>query len=338
MQLRNYIIRRILAAIPVLIGVSMLTFFLSHVIPASPEILWAGGERARPEQIQRIRELYHLDKPVISQYGYYLRDLLTGDLGISPVSNRPVIEDIRDYAPATFELALLSMLLSVIIAIPLGILSAIRENSWIDHFTRVFSLAGVSMPIFWLGLGVQMIFYYRLGLIPAAGRLSVWLDPPTRITGMYLIDSILTGNWEVFWDALRHILAPALVLAYQSIALLTRLVRSSMLDVLSQDYIRTARGNGLSYRRTILVHALRNALIPTVTVLGLRFGYILAGAVLTETVFAWPGMGRFSVGALSSLDYPSIMAFAQLIALCIVVTNLIVDILYGVLEPRTRYS
>lgn len=338
MQLRNYIIRRIFAAIPVLIGVSMLTFFLSHVIPASPETLWAGGERARPEQVQRIRELYHLDKPVIVQYGYYVRDLLTGDLGVSPVSNRPVIEDIRDYAPATFELAILSMLLSVIIAVPLGILSAIKENSWIDHFTRIFSLAGVSMPIFWLGLGVQMIFYYKLGLIPAAGRLSVWLDPPTRITGMYLVDSMLTGNWEVFWDAFRHILAPALVLAYQSIALLTRLVRSSMLDILNQDYIRTARGNGLSYRRTILVHALRNALIPTVTVLGLRFGYILAGAVLTETVFAWPGMGRFSVGALSSLDYPAIMAFAQLIALCIVITNLIVDILYGVLEPRTRFS
>lgn len=334
----SYIARRAFAVIPVLLGVSILTFTLSHVIPASPETLWAGGEKARPEQVERLRELYHLDEPLPVQYFYYLKSLLSGDLGISPTTNRPVIQDIATYAPATFELALVSMLLSVIIAIPLGVISAVRENTLVDHVTRVVSLAGVSVPVFWLGLAVQLVFYYKLGLIPAAGRLSMWLDPPQRITGMFLVDSALTGNWEVFKDALAHILAPAIILAYQSIALLARLVRSSMLEVLSQDYVRTARGKGLRGWRVVYIHALRNALIPTITVLGLRFGYILAGAVLTETVFAWPGMGRYSVEALSSLDYPAIMGFAQLVALCIVIANLLVDVVYGLVDPRIRYA
>lgn len=338
MELRFYIIRRVLSAIPVVIGVSLLTFFLSHVIPAAPEALWAGGERAKPEQIEQMRKAYHLDDPLYVQYLYYVKDLASGNLGISPTTNRPVLEDLKDYAPATFELALVSMLLSILIAIPLGVLSAVKENTLVDHVTRVFSLAGVSVPIFWLGLAIQLVFYYQLGWIPAAGRLSIYIDPPRQITGLYLFDSLVTGNWEVFKDALVHILAPALILAYQSVALLTRLVRSSMLEVLGQDYVRTAIGNGIARGKVIFVHALRNALIPTVTVLGLRFGYILAGAVLAETVFAWPGMGRYSVGALSSLDYPAIMGFVLVVAVCIVISNLVVDVLYSYLDPRVRYG
>lgn len=319
----------------VMFGVSVIVFFVVHIIPADPVGALLGGN-APPKLVDQMKHQLGLDKPILAQFGDYMIGILHGNLGISLKTNHPVTQDIAEYFPATLELAIFSIMISVALGVVLGILSAVYRNSWVDHFSRIFSILGVSMPVFWTGLILLIIFYYTLGWLPGTGQLSLFTFPPHRITGMVLLDSVLTGNWEAFWDGLRHIILPATVLGYSATASIARITRASMLDVLRQDFIRTAKAKGLSKRVVIYRHALKNALIPIVTMIGLTFGSLLEGAVLTETIFGWPGLGRYVVNALLVLDYPAIMGGTLFIALIYSLANLIVDLTYAVLDPRMR--
>jgi peptide/nickel transport system permease protein len=333
-----YLIRRVVMTILMLIGVTLITFLIIRLVPSDPARLWAG-KRATLEQIAQARQELGLDKPWHIQYFMYLNNLLHGDLGISCYTRRPVISDLKDYFPATFELTTVAMIIALILGLILGIISATRKDTIIDHFLRVFSLAGVSMPSFWLGLLLQFIFGSILHLLPVNGRVDPYIfmySPIRPITNLYLLDSLLTGNITAFVNALQHIILPAITLSYVSLAIITRIVRSSLLDVLKQDYIRTARSKGLSERVVIYKHALRNALIPTTTVTGLTYGFLLGGSVLIESVFDWPGLGLYATQSALIIDYPAIMGVTLLYATIYAIVNFAVDISYGLLDPRIR--
>jgi len=332
MKLWQYIIRRLILLIPVVIGVTLITFTISHVIPANPARAWAG-EKAPQEVVERIKERYHLNDPLYLQYYYYISDLLRGDWGYSHSEHRPVLNCLVDYFPATFELTLWSMIIAIPLGIYFGVLSAVKRNKLPDHLSRVFALSGVSMPIFWLGLLLILIFYTYLGVLPASGR---GMEPEHVYTGLYILDSILSLDFYAFIDNIRHIILPAIALSYAYLAVIMRMTRSSMLEVLRLDYIKTARAKGLPNKIVIYRHALRNALIPTLTISGLSFAWLLGGAVLTETIFSWPGMGRYAYAAITSVDFPAIVGFTFLMAIIFVIVNLIVDILYAYLDPRIR--
>jgi len=333
LKLFRYILRRALAVIPVLIGVTLLTFTLSHIVPGDP-VRATLGPYPTPEAVEALKHKWGMDRPVSVQYLRYMRNLVKGDLGTSFQTNRAVIDDLREFFPATFELTVVSLLFTLLLGVPLGIVAATKRDKWIDHVTRVFSLTGVSMPIFWLGLILLLLFYFKLGLFPAGGRLSPRLSPPTGLTGLYFLDSLLTGNWPVFWSCLWHLFMPSLCLSFAIMGVISRMTRSSMLDVLNQDYIRTAEAKGLPQRLVIYKHALRNAMIPVITVVGVMFGRLIAGAVLTETIFSWPGMGLYTVQSILYLDFQPIMGFTILVAFFYVSVNLITDILYGLFDPR----
>ena len=340
MSLQGYVVRRIFLLIPVLLGITVITFAISHLIPGNPAAL-ALGPHAHKEQIIAYRHELGLDKPVYVQYWIYLKGLLHGDFGQSLTTHRPVGEDLKEYFPATFELTLVAMIITVILGIPLGITSAARRNRWQDHVSRIFSLTGVSIPIFWLGLLLQMIFSFYLGWLPMNGRVDTQImaaHPLHYITGLYTVDSLLTGNWPVLVSCLKHLILPSFTLSYASLAIVTRMVRSSMLEVMGQDYIRTARSKGVRETLVIYKHSLRNALIPAVTVIGLTFGMLLGGAFLTEVIFSWPGLGRYAVGTITSLDFPAIMGVTLITAIAYVTANLLVDILYAILDPRIKYE
>jgi ABC-type dipeptide/oligopeptide/nickel transport system permease component len=340
MKLRDYIIRRLLLLIPVLIGITFMTFILSHMI-GDPAAAWLTEKTAHQDAlVKQIREEHHLNDPIIVQYYYYLIDLTHFDLGNTGRNEggRPVAACLADYFPATLELAIYGMFLSIIIGIPIGIISAIYKDRAADHIVRIFALVGVSMPIFWLGLLLKYFLAFKLMWLPLDGRLSDYLIPPPKVTGMYTFDALLAGQWPTFVSALQHIILPSFCLAMTTIAILTRMMRASMLETMTQDFIRTARAKGLSERIVILKHALRNALTPTMTVVGLAFGSLLSGAVMTETIFSWPGIGRFSVSAIGSTDFASIMGFAMLVVFIYVFSNLVVDILYVYLDPRVKYG
>ena len=337
--MRDYIIRRLILLIPVLIGVSIISFVLMEALPGDPADAYVG-ERAREEQREQARKLYHLDDPVHVRYIAYMNSLIHGDLGYSHSKGMPVADAIQKFFPATFELTVISIILCALMGIPLGVISATRKDKPIDHGTRILALTGVSMPIFWLGLLLILVFYFYLGWLPAGGRYDTqlggqWLID-NKVTGLYTIDSLIAGNMTRFWDAIKHLILPAFCLSYHSMGIILRMTRSSMLDVLNQDYIRTARAKGLSERNVIYKHTLRNALIPTTTVIGLAFGGLLGGAVLTETIFRWPGMGRFMFDSITGRDFPAIMGCTLLIALIYIIANLIVDISYAYLDPRIR--
>jgi len=336
MKLRDYIIRRLILLIPILLGVTLLTFTVSHIIPADVARVFAGGEKANPETIARIRAEMHLDDPLYKQYYYYLNDLIHGNLGKSYSENRPVTEAIKQYFPATAELTILAMLLAIPVGIITGIISAVRRNQWIDHITRLIAITGVSIPIFWLALMLQIAFAYKYPILPLDSRLGIDVMAPKHITGLYIFDSLVTGNFAALKSSIYHLILPAFTLGYASLGIILRITRSSMLEIVRSDYIRTARAKGLKERTVIYKHALRNALIPTVTVSGLIFAGLLGGAVLTETIFNWPGMGRFAVNAVNNLDFSSVMGFTVIMAIIMVTANLIVDILYSVLDPRIR--
>jgi peptide/nickel transport system permease protein len=270
------------------------------------------------------------------QYLTYVGNLLQGQLGRSIVSKRPVEQDLAQYLPNTFVLATAAILFAVVVGVPLGVISAVKRNAPIDHVVRAVSLIGVSMPVFWLALVCLFIFYYRLDWLPGPGMLDNKFTAPTSVTGMLPVDALIAGQWDVFWNALRHLVLPSIVLSSFSVGLISRVTRSSMLEILSQDFMRTARAKGLKERIVISQHALRNALIPTLTVIGLAYGNQLGGAVLTETIFSWPGIGRYAYQAASSLDFPAVMGVTMLIAAIYIGVNLLVDILYGVLDPRIR--
>ncbi len=336
MRILRYVFKRLVYLVPVLFGVTLLVFIISHAIPGDPARMMAGQKASR-EAVEHLRHSMGLDRPLPEQYVRYIVGLVRGDLGFSIRNHRPVLDDLKDFFPATLELTLTSMLLCIGVGLPLGILSAIRRNRPFDHLSRVFSVCGVSMPVFWLGLMLLLLFYRNLHWLPGSGRLDVGFSPPPHVTGLYLIDTLLQGDLNKFRNALAHLVMPAFCLSYVYLAIITRIVRSSMIAVMEQDFITTARANGLSERRVILKHSLKNSLIPTVTITGLSIGELLGGAILTETIFDWPGMGKYVVDSINFLDFPAIMGFTLVVAFAYVLINLAVDIVYAFLNPQIRY-
>ena len=337
MPIYQYISRRVLLAVPLIFGITLIAFTISHAVPADP-ITANLGQKAMsdPKIVAAFEAEWGLDKPIVEQYVIYVGNLLRGDLGRSIKSRRAVVEDLRVFLPASIDLATAAIIFGVSIGMALGLLSALRRNSWIDHLARIVSLVGVSIPVFWLALLALFIFYSRLGWAAGPGRLDVGIPPPPHLTGLFTFDALVAGQWSTFWNALSHLILPALVLASYTTGLITRVTRSAMLEVQSQEYMRTATAKGLRSHTTLLRHALRNALIPVVTVIGFSYGNLLAGTVLTESIFAWPGIGQYAYRASASLDFPAIMGVSMLIAFIFILTNLIVDVLYFLLDPRLR--
>ena len=335
MSFTRTIIKRLLWLVLVVLGVSVITFVVSHLIPGDPARLIAG-DRATDEIVANIRQGLGLNRPLPVQYWRYLTGLLHGDLGTSIRTSRPVLEDLRAFFPATLELALVALLLATLLGIPLGILSAVYRNKWVDQVVRTLSVIGISTPAFWLGLLLIILFYARLGWLPGGGRLPEGLEPPTRITGFYILDSLISGNHATLIASLKHIIMPGFTLGFVHLGVVARQIRSAMLEQLGEDYVRTNRANGLPKWTVVLRHALPNALIPSVTVLGLAMGDLLYGAVLTETVFSWPGMGAYVVNSIQALDFPAVMGFAVVVSFAYVILNLVVDLLYMVIDPRIK--
>jgi peptide/nickel transport system permease protein len=337
MRLLTYFLRRLIGIVFVMVGVSIITFAISHVVPADP-VAAALGDHATDDQIAAFRAEYGLDKPVAEQYVIYMNGLLHGDLGRSIRTRRPVADDLRDFFPATFELSFAALIVSLLIGLPAGMISAVARNRLPDHFVRLFSLVGGSLPIFWLGLMLIGLFYSRLDWLPSGARLDQFLDPPRSITGLYVVDSLLTGNVATLQSSLHHLILPAFTLGYFSTAVIARMMRSSMLEVMRQDYMLVARAKGLRQRAVILRHGLRNALIPTLTIIGVTFGSLLSGAVLTETIFSWPGLGRYATASAISLDFPAVMGVTLLAAVIYPLANLLVDLSYHWLDPRIQHG
>lgn len=335
-EMMAYTIRRILMLIPVLIGMSIITFSIVHAIPGDPAKTIAG-EKATPQQLEEIRESLGLDKPAYIQYFHYLGDLLHGDLGTSLITKVPISEEIGPFLAATAELTLASMLIAIFFGVNLGILSAWRQNSWWDYSAMLIALIGVSMPVFWLGLMEQWFFAQQLGWLPSNGRIDARMEFE-GITHFYVIDSLLMGDFAALSDVLMHLILPAAALGTIPMAIIARMTRSSMLEVMRSDYIRTARAKGLSEFWVIYKHTLKNACIPVLTVVGLQLGLLLGGAVLTETIFSWPGVGRYIYDAINARNYPVIQSGILVLAAIFVVINLIVDLLYAWIDPRIQYG
>jgi peptide/nickel transport system permease protein len=318
-----------------LLGVSIVVFFMVRAIPGDPAQLLLG-QQATQEQVQQVRQNMGLDKPVIVQYGIFLADALRGDLGDSIVTGRPVTTELLARFPATLELTAFAMLVAVLVGVPVGVISAVKQYSWLDKFTSVLALTGISMPIFWLAMILIVIFFVNLGWLPFPGRLSTGYAV-TSITGLVLVDSLLTLNFPAFWDGLKHLIMPAIALGTIPMAIIMRMTRSSMLEVMGEDYVRTARAKGVVPWRVIFKHALRNAMLPTVTVIGLQYGLLMGGAVITETIFSWPGVGQIAYDSVNRRDYAMIQGVVLYGAALFVLVNLLVDVLYAVLDPRVRY-
>lgn len=335
----EFIVRRLLVLPPLLVGMTLIVFVVSNLLPGDP-VAAHLGQRAMedPEIVAAFRAKWGLDKPLHIQYLTYLQNVIRGNLGVSIKTHNPVAEDLARVFPASAELGFTAILFAVVISFPLGIISAVKRNHPIDHGVRVVSLVGLAAPAFWLAFLGLYIFYLRLGIFPGFGRLDTGIPEPARVTGFFTIDSLLQGDFETFRSAVRHLILPALVLCASSVGLMTRMIRSSLLNVLGEDYIRTARSKGLAERLVLFRHALRNALIPTVTVLGMLMGYTLVGAVLVETVFGWPGMGRYGYLAVTSLDIPATMGVSLVVGALFVVANLVVDLAYIFLDPRLRHA
>jgi len=331
-----YVAKRLALFMIVLWGVLTLTFFVSRVVPGDPARL-AAGTRAKPEQVEALRKELGLDRPLLEQYGLYMAGVIRGELGMSIRTRRPISMDLVEYFPATMELTAFAMLLCLVVGIPFGIVSAVRQESFVDHALRIASTAAVSLPSFWLGLLLQLVFYRWLQILPATGRIGFYLTPPPRVTGMYVFDSLLAGNWTTLGDSLLHLILPGTALAAASIAQIARMMRSSLLEVFSLDYVRTARSKGLTERVVILRHALRNALLPTLTIIGLQIGVLLAGAILIEVVFSWPGIGLYAVQSIVFVDFPAILGVTLISAIVYSGLNLVVDLLYPIVDPRIQY-
>jgi len=337
MRLLLYIVKRLLQLTPILLGVSMITFTTARLLPGNPAVL-AAGPLASQTQIVAVEEKMGLDRPVWEQYGRYLRDLLSGDFGTSWRTGLPVTEELFRRFPATFELITLSMLISILIGVPLGALAAVKQGTKVDHFVRVFSVGGVSIPVFWSGLILIFVFYYLLRWVPPpVGRIGFRVSPPMHITGMYVVDSILTLNGKTLASSLSQMALPMTTLAFAMLSPIVRITRTSMLDVFREDYIRTARASGLRARTIVFRDALRNAALPVITMIGMQYGYSLGGEVLVEQIFSWPGIGRYSIDAIFNVDYAPVQAFVLLVAAMYITIYLIVDVLYALLDPRIRY-
>jgi peptide/nickel transport system permease protein len=331
----SFLFRRLLGLLFVLLGVSLFTFAIAQLVPVDPAAS-ALGANAREEQIEAYRRQLGLDRPAPEQYVRYVVRVLQGDLGQSIRTRRPVVDDLWDFFPATLELALAALVVALALGIPLGILAALQHNGWVDAVARLISLIGGSMPIFYVGLLGLGLFYRQLRWLPGQGRIDATLNPPIEITGLFTLDALLTGNWPIFQNTLWHLILPALTLGYFSTAVLLRITRSSMLEALAQDYVRTARAKGLAERLVVLRHVFKNTLPPVLTTIGITFGSLLSGAVLTETVFGWPGLGRYATTSVNNLDLPAVMGVTLLAAVVYPIVNTLVDIGYTLVDPRVK--
>jgi peptide/nickel transport system permease protein len=330
-----FILKRVALTGLMLFGLVCITFTVSNVAPSDPAALAAGPDATR-DMVETIRKEYGLDRPLPEQFVRYLAGLLQGDLGRSIVTTRPVTQDLARYFPATLELVLLSMALGVLVGVPMGMFSAVLKNRAPDHATRFVAVSLVALPAFWFGILLQLLFSVHLEWLPTSGRLEVATAPPPLITGMLLFDSAAAGHWGTFGDALSHAVLPALVLSFPCLASILRVNRAEMIEVLSSDYVTSARAHGISRLRVVCVLALRNAMLPTLAIIGLRWGWMLGSTVLVETVFDWPGIGLYAVSSAIAGDFKPVMGVTLLIGLNFMIVNLIVDLLYGVLDPRLR--
>jgi peptide/nickel transport system permease protein len=336
-MLLTYLARRLVLALIALFGVVLVAFLVSHMVPADPLAMVLSERAAKDPSIRAaFVKRWGLDRSLPEQFLAYLGNVARGDLGESFTTRRPVLRDLAQFLPATIELSLAALLVSLVFGVPLGIWAAVRHNRGPDHVTRIIALGGSASPIFWTGLVALYVFYYLLELTPGPGRIDTHLTYPPAVTGFLLVDSLLAHQPDVFASALQHIVLPALVLGWFIMGIVSRTTRASLLEVLATDYVRTARAKGLGEGIVVGLHALRNALIPLVTIIGLNLASLLSGAVLTETVFAWPGIGRYAVTASTRLDYPAILGVTMLTAVIYLTVNFIVDLLYGVLDPRIR--
>lgn len=332
----RYLFRRLLELVPVFFGVILVVFVISRLTPGDPAVVMLG-EKATPEAVAQLRRVLGLNDPLPVQFGRYLGRAVRGDFGRSIQSNERVVVDLATRFPATMELTFGAMLIASTVGVLTGVLAAARRNTWFDGVSMFVALFGFSMPIFWLGIMLILLFAWLLGWFPISGRLDLTVDL-ARVTNFYLLDALLTRNWTALGNALRHLVLPAVTLSTVPLAIIARMTRSSLLEVLRQDYVRTARAKGLTERRVVFGHALRNAAIPVITVIGLNVGSLLGGAILTETIFAWPGIGRLVVDAIFARDYPVVQGAVLVIAVVFVVVNLLVDLSYAALDPRIRYG
>jgi peptide/nickel transport system permease protein len=332
----RFVVRRLLLIVPILLGLSILVFLWIRALPAGPAQSLLG-ERATPETIAQIERQYGLDKPIYVQYWRYLKTVGTGDLGTTIRSRRPVADELKERFPATIELAVAALLFAVLLGVPLGFVAAKRYGTWVDHSSLVLSLLGVSIPIFFLAILLKYVFAVQLGLLPTVGRISVLIniDHPTNF---YTIDALIAGDLGAFWDVIKHLILPAIALGSIPLAIIARITRAAVLDVQNEDYVRTARAKGLSPRVVDVRHIFRNALLPITTIIGLQTGLLLSGAVLTETVFAFPGMGTWLVEAIRQRDFPVLQGGILFVSFVFVLVNLIVDISYALINPRIRVS
>ncbi|MBE6066584.1 MAG: ABC transporter permease [Clostridium lundense] len=332
----KYILKRLALLLPVILGVSILVFLVMHVFTTDPASIILG-QHATAEQVANLREELGLNKPLYLQYFDFIGGVFKGSLGNSLITKTSVTGEILARFPATIELALAAIIIASIVGVIIGVISAVKQNSIVDYLSMIGALLGVSMPIFWLGLMLIVLFSVKLHWLPVSGRIQIGMEP-AHVTGFYLLDSLITGNMAALKSALQHLALPAIALASYSTAIIARMTRSTMLEIVKQDYIRTARAKGLFEKAVILKHALRNALIPITTVIGLQLGSLLGGAVLTETVFSWPGVGSYTIDAIMKSDYPVVQGAVMILAIVFVLVNLIVDLLYAYLDPRIKYS
>ena len=331
-----YFLRRLALVIPTLVGVTLITFTLTYVLPGNPAVVKAGP-LVSPEMVKELEKQMGLDQPAWVQYGRYIGGILHGDLGESASTGRPVLEDFKQRLPATLELTLASLLIALVLGIPLGVQSAVHRDTAIDHIGRIVGVAGVAMPTFWTGLLGLYVFFYLLGVAPAPlGRLGPGIEPPQAITGLYVVDSLLTGNWTALGSALHQLMLPALTLGLSVMAPIARMVRSTMLEILESDYVKAAWAAGIPRRRVIYGDALGNAMIPVITILGIVFGFLMAGNAVVESVFAWPGIGNYAIAALMTKDSGPIQSFVLFVALLYVIVNFVIDLAYGLIDPRIR--
>ncbi len=332
----RFVVRRLLLLVPILLGLSILVFGWIRALPGSPaEALL--GERATPESIRQIRHQYGLDRPLYSQYWAYLKTTASFDFGTSIASRRPVITEIRERFPATVQLTLAAMVFSVAVGIPLGFLAAKRHGTILDHASLVLSLLGISIPIFFLALILKYLFAVKLGWLPTVGQQDVLIDVP-HPTNLYLLDALIAGNFGAFWDVVKHLILPGIALGSIPLAIIARITRAAVLDVQNEDYVRTARAKGMPPRIVDRRHVLRNAMLPISTIVGLQVGLLLSGAILTETVFAYPGIGSWLRQAISNRDFPVLQGGILFVAVIVVFVNLLVDVSYGLLNPRIRLA
>ena len=332
----RFIVRRLILLLPILLGLSLLVFLWIRALPAGPAQSLLG-ERATPETIRQIEEQYGLNEPIHVQYWSYLKTVGSGDLGTTIRTRRPVTDELKERFPATIELTLAALLFATLLGVPLGFVAAKRYGTWVDHSSLVISLIGISIPIFFLAILLKYVFAVKLGLLPTVGRISVLIDLE-HPTNFYLIDALIAGDPEAFWDVSKHLILPAIALGSIPLAITARITRAAVLDVQNEDYIRTARAKGLAPRTVDIRHIFRNAMLPIITIIGLQMGLLLSGAVLTETVFAFPGMGTWLVEAIRQRDYAILQGGILFVSFVFVIVNLLVDISYALINPRIRVS